>query len=96
MVFECLLWLAAGLGLYLDAVSAKLYWRRIRDGVGPSGVPVVALLFYELRALVHPLDCFDHVYRPTWLIALWVGTALLLHVTLQYGVPFYAWHSRKH
>ena len=46
-IAEWVLWAAAAVGVYLDIVSAVFYWRRIRDGRGPSGVPVVALVFYE-------------------------------------------------
>jgi hypothetical protein len=95
VALECLLWAAATLGLYLDVVSVKLYWRRIRNGVGPSGVPLVALAFYELRAFLRPLDYFRHVHSSKPSLILAAATGLLVHLIFQYGVPSYALRSRK-
>jgi hypothetical protein len=95
VIAECILWAATAVGVYVDMVSAVFHWRWVRDGLGPSGVPVVALFFYEVRAFVRPLDWVNHVHRPWWMIGLAATMGLLFHLVLQHGVSRYARHVRS-
>jgi hypothetical protein len=79
-----MLWLLIGLnlvslGVYLDILSMRLYLSRHKHGHGPSGVPLVGLLFYWIVILHWGAEW------PTKLTTLALFT--VFHIAAQYIIP---------
>jgi hypothetical protein len=80
------LWIAFSIGVVLDVVSCVTFINIRKNGHGPSGVPIVSLLFYIYRIFIRPLDPhrpFVELHRSLALAAV----AIFFHVSMQFLIP---------
>jgi len=88
-VFWLIAWGFVGMGVLLDIISCAWICDRVIQGQGPSGVPVVSLLFYwgAIGISVYPL-----------FFTKWIDFALFtaFHGLCQFGIPAAVYQARKY